>query len=141
MSYVSIDLSEVHALARDIQRNADEVPARAQEIIAVGGHAVVADAQVFAPVDTGNLKNSIGVDVDGLRFEAGPTAEYGEWVETGALPHAIPNAFGWGPEFGTEEDFHPGNDPQPFMGPAFDRHEPRVVAALASLGSQILERG
>lgn len=140
MGFVRIDLSEVHELARDIQRNADEVPGRAQEIVAVTGYSVVADAQFFAPVDTGNLKNSIGVDVDGLSFEAGPTAEYGAALEEGSEPHAIPNAFGYGPEFGTDPDFHPGNSPQPFMGPAFDRHEPRAVAALAELGAQILDR-
>lgn len=140
MGFVSIDVSQVHELASDILGNASLVPAKAQEIVALAGYSVVADAQTFAPVDTGNLKNSISVDVDGLKFEAGPTAEYGEYVEEGAEPHAIPNAFGYGPDFGTEDDFHPGNSPQPFMGPAFDRHEPRAVKALAQLGEQILDR-
>lgn len=139
MGFVRIDLSQVHELARDLRAYADIVEPKAREIVALVGHAVVADAQVFAPVDTGNLKNSIGVDVDGLSFVAGPTAEYGQWVEEGSEPHAIPNAFGYGPDFGTEDDFHPGNSPQPFMGPAFDRQEPVVVKVVAQLGERILD--
>lgn len=136
--FVSIDTSEVHDLADDIRRHADIVPARAETIIALAGHAVVADAQLFAPVDTGNLKNSISVDVEGLAFEAGPTAEYGDHVEQGTDPHAIPGAFGRDEDFGTDPDFHPGTTAQPYMGPAFDRHLPRVVDALADLGEQVL---
>lgn len=136
--YVRVDVSEVKALARDIQAHVEIVPARAETIIAATGYAVAADGQVFAPVDTGHLKSTIGVDVDGLTFEAGPTAEYGDIVELGSDPHAIPNAFGRGEEFGTDPAFHPGTAPQPYMGPAFDRHEPRAVEAFADLGEQVL---
>lgn len=113
---VRIDLSEVHALARDLQRNADEVPAKAERIIAAGGHRVVAVMQTRTPVDTGNLKSSEGVDIEGLKFEAGPTADYGEYVELGTSRMAA----------------------EPYAGPAFDEVEPQIVAAFADLGAQIL---
>jgi HK97 gp10 family phage protein len=83
------------------------------------GHDVVRDAQAFAPVDTGNLRNSIGVDFDSdrLGFEAGPTASYAPYLEWGTSrmgPHA-------------------------FMGPAFDRNVPAFIAASEELGGVILD--
>jgi hypothetical protein len=58
--------------------------------------------QARTPVDTGNLKSSESVDVDGLRFEAGPTADYGEYVELGTSRMAA----------------------EPYAGPAFDQELP-----------------
>lgn len=89
--------SHMEGIARDL----DTAGARAEATtkLAVGkiGHDVVHDAQVVVPVDTGNLKNSIGVDIDpdGLGFDAGPTADYGAHVEFGtvkmaAQPYMIP---------------------------------------------------
>jgi HK97 gp10 family phage protein len=82
------------------------------------GQDVVHDGQVFCPVDTGNLRNGIGVDYDGdgLGFEAGPTANYGPYVEFGTSKMA----------------------PHAFMGPALDHNTPAVVAAVEELGGSIL---
>lgn len=118
MAFVSIDLSEVHELARDLQRNADEVPAKAQRVVAAGGYRVAARAQAIAPVDTGALKSSISVDVGSLSFEAGPSIEYGVYQE-----------------LGTSE-----MPPQPFLGPAFDQELPGIEGALAAVGAEILGR-
>lgn len=103
--------------------------------------AIEADAKVLAPVDTGNLMNSISTTIEGdgrtgkMAAEIGPTAEYGIWVEHGTDPHAIPNAWGRGSDFGTESSFHPGTPAQPYMGPAFDRQVSGYTEALASLAS------
>lgn len=115
---ITIDLSEVHALARDIQRNADETPAKAERVIAAGGHRVLARMQTLTPVDTGLLKSSESVDIAGLRFEAGPTADYGEYVELGTSRMAA----------------------EPYAGPAFDQELPGIESALAAVGAQILGR-
>ena len=42
-------------------------------------------AQRNCPVDTGNLKDSIGIDIidDGMTGEVEPTADYGPYVEYG----------------------------------------------------------
>lgn len=114
--YVTFDASEVHDLARDIHRHADETPAKARTIMAAGGHRVAAVAQVKAPVDTGALKNSISADIDGLAFEVGPTVEHGLYQE-----------------LGTSE-----MPPQPYLGPAFDEVAPQIEAAVASMGAQLL---
>jgi hypothetical protein len=53
---------------------------------------------------------------DGLRFEAGPTADYGEYVELGTSRMAA----------------------EPYAGPAFDQELPGIVDAIADAGSRIL---
>lgn len=72
-------------------------------------------AKATAPVDTGNLKNSIGHTVtsgaDEVSAEIGPTASYGVFVEFGTSRMA----------------------PQPYLGPAFDRHVPAFVQAISQV--------
>lgn len=139
-----IDTSEVHALAAEMRAYVDRVPATAERVVAKVAHDIVGSAQrnIIAndTVDTGNLLNSVSATVDGLEAEIGPTAEYGDFIEEGTglwgpshSPYEIPNAFGLGI---TVE--HPGIQPQPYMGPAFDEHEPRLESALGQLGERIL---
>ena len=74
-------------------------------------------AKERAPVDTGNLKDSIGVTRHSpLSGEVGPTAEYGYWVEMGTSRMA----------------------PQPYMAPAADIHLPLFEQAIVELGGEIL---
>lgn len=40
--------------------------------------------------------------------KAGDSYNLGQLLETGTMPHAIPNAFGFGEEFGIDPNFHPG---------------------------------
>lgn len=118
MVTVRLNVSQVIDLAHDIRGNAAVTEPRAQAIVAKGGHDLVAVAQSICPVDTGALKNSISVDVAGLSFEAGPTQEYGWYVEGGtSRMHA-----------------------EPYMGPAADEVLPQVEDALAQLGIQIIRR-
>jgi hypothetical protein len=134
MPIVSVDAREAIKVGRDMQRNAPKVQPRAEKVVARFGHQVVATGQVLSPVDLGNLRNSIGVDVDGLAFEAGPTANYGGFVEEGTDgPYPIENAFGWGITV-----MHPGISPSPYMGPAYDKHLPRAITSLARASGPIL---
>jgi HK97 gp10 family phage protein len=81
------------------------------------------DAQAFAPVDTGNLTNSIGHDITGdgrsgvIEAEIGPTADYGGYVEFGTTQHA----------------------PAAYMGPAFDRHSADFENALGQIAAAALD--
>ena len=75
------------------------------------------DAKLLAPVDTGNLMNSISTTITGdgrhgqMTAEIGPTAEYGIYQE-----------------YGTSTQ--PG---KPYLTPAFDRRIGPFEAALAKV--------
>lgn len=56
---------------------------RMQRALAAAGEVVSADAKANCPVDTGHLRNSIAVQVDGNSAVIGPSAEYGIYVEFG----------------------------------------------------------
>jgi HK97 gp10 family phage protein len=120
---VSIDASDLRRLAADLQRAGPETGKRAQVVVRKVARDIAADAKRMAPVDTGNLKGSIGhsdlrtVGQSGtLSAEIGPTASYGEYVELGTSRMA----------------------PQPYMGPAADRHAPGFEQAMAQLGMEAL---
>jgi HK97 gp10 family phage protein len=115
---IEFDASEVERLADDLNEAGPRAVERAKLAISKTGHDTVADAQNLVPVDTGNLKNSIGVDIDpdGLGFEAGPTANYGHYVE-----------------YGTSR-----MSPQPYMMPAFDRRLPPAYEAFGQIVGGIL---
>lgn len=134
MTVIVLDTSEVHALGRDIQRNADRVLKTTQTAITRGGLKTQARAQANAPVDTGALKSSITTSISDLAFEVGPEVNYGGYVETGTSgPYPIENAFGWGITV-----MHPGNSPEPYLGPAYDETLPYIVDEILAGGADIL---
>lgn len=83
---------------------------------------IEADAKTLAPVDTGNLENSISTTITGdgrtgtITAEIGPTAEYGAFVE-----------------YGTSR-----MGPQPYMTPAAERHIPVLEQVLDHIGGELL---
>ncbi|MET9339274.1 HK97-gp10 family putative phage morphogenesis protein [Nonomuraea sp. NPDC003804] len=79
------DTSDLDGLIRDLGKAPAKAEALTKAVVAKTGFDAVAAAQAVTPVDTGNLKSSIGVDIDedGMGFEAGPTANYGHYVHWG----------------------------------------------------------
>ena len=112
---VTIDLTQVAELAADLTRAGLLAGVKARTVVAKTAMDITADAQALAPVDTGNLKGSIGADIDadGMGATIGPTAAYGIWQE-----------------YGTSTQ--PG---KPFLGPAFDRRMPGFLAAMGQIGA------
>lgn len=122
-SGVSFDGSELNRLSADLTKAAGKVGPLVQVVIRKAAIDIEATAKAFVPVDTGNLKNSIGhsdlrtVGQSGvMEVEIGPTANYGAFVE-----------------FGTSRQ-----GPAAFMGPAFDRHSGPFGDALEQLAAGIL---
>lgn len=115
---VNIDASEVTQLSVDLAREPATKIRRVQRAIRKTASDVERDGKILAPVDTGNLENSISTSVEhgGLAAEIGPTANYGHYVE-----------------FGTSR-----MSPQPYMRPAFDRNTPGLVFALEKIAGDIL---
>lgn len=119
----SIDASELNALAADLSNVAGKIGPKVQTVMRKIARDIEADAKAFAPVDTGNLRSSIGhsdlrtVGQSGtLEVEIGPTANYGVFVEFGTSRMA----------------------PHAFMGPAFDRRSPGFVSALEDIVGEFL---
>lgn len=113
------DFTELVQLDVSLGKAGSKAEALAKKVIKKTAFDVVAGAQALAPVDTGNLKSSIGADTDadGLGFGAGPTANYGYYVE-----------------YGTSR-----MGPQPYMRPAFDRAIEPLPEVLAQIGEKSLE--
>jgi HK97 gp10 family phage protein len=118
----SIDASELNRLAADLSGAGARVGAAAATVVRASALRVEAEAKQFAPVDTGNLRSSIGTDLigdgrsDTMAAEVGPTASYGAFVELGTSRNA----------------------PAAYMGPAFDRTLPDFIAALEQAAGQAL---
>lgn len=114
---IDFDFSEVRALGSRMQGAGGRVGLKAAAALRKTAYDIEADAKALAPVDTGNLRNSISSTIAGdgrtgqMTAEVGPTAEYGIHQE-----------------YGTSTQ--PGT---PFLGPAFDRRAPLYTQALAKI--------
>lgn len=114
------DFRELDKLIADL----NAVPRNLERLVRVAMQKtaadIKADAQAFAPVDTGNLRASISyethITADAVTAEIGPTAEYGIYVE-----------------YGTEH-----MAPQAYLGPAFDRRSPALDQALGQIVDGLL---
>lgn len=111
------DASELRSLGHDLTGASQRAASKAVQAIKKTAADITSDAKSAAPVDTGNLKNSIGYSLSSsageVRAEIGPTAEYGHYVE-----------------FGTSNPNYP---PQPYLTPAFERRLPGFEKAMGQL--------
>lgn len=129
---IEADLSEIYELATDLRTNPQtKGVAGVQRAVGRGALRVEGRSKLAAPVEFGNLQNSISTDIGDLNFEVGPEANYGGFVEEGTTgPYPIENAFGRGILV-----MHPGNSPQPYMGPSFDRELPKTLREIRDAGA------
>lgn len=123
MARIDVDTSELNRLAVDLRQAPAKVGDRARTVMRKTALDIEADGKRFAPVDTGNLRNSIGhsdlrtlTQTGTLEVEIGPTASYGAFVEFGTSRMA----------------------PHAYMGPAFDRATPGFVDAMGRIASEDL---
>lgn len=120
MALISINVSELSALAARLNQSGRHVGAGIATATRKAGADVERAAKILAPVDTGNLRNSISTTITGtgssmeIGAEIGPTANYGDYVESGTSRMR----------------------PQPYMGPAMDRVVPAWVAAVEQVASE-----
>lgn len=110
---VSLDTTQVASLAVDIGNAGPKARRAGSFAIRKAGADIERDAKILAPVDTGDLENSISTTVSdgGMTVEVGPTVEYAIYQE-----------------FGTSTQ-----PPQAFLGPASDRHIPLLEQAIGRI--------
>lgn len=114
---VSWEFGELRQLSADLGKADVGVTRKAGEVVRKSASDVEAQAKARAAVDTGAMRNSIGVRMAGpLSAEIGPTVHYAQYVEFGTYKMAA----------------------QPFMGPAADAVAPSFIAAMEQLGGDIL---
>lgn len=110
-----LDMAQLNTLATDLGRIANEALPLAKLVVQKSAADIKRDAQAFAPVDTGNLRSSIGYETEmapnSVGAEVGPSAAYGAFVEFGTSQHA----------------------PAAYMGPAFDRHAGEFEQAMGAI--------
>lgn len=112
---VDFDADGIRSLSADFHAAGPQALTLTRVVVRKVTEDVERDAKILAPVDTGNLRNSISSDVDNTRTGAsgviGPTANYAGYVEFGTSRMA----------------------PQPYMGPALDRHADPFERAIAQI--------
>lgn len=122
MTSIIINVSQLSVLAADLNQRGRHVGAAVATATRKAGATVERDGKILCPVDTGNLRNSISTTITGsgsateIGAEIGPTANYGDYVETGTSRMR----------------------PQPYMGPAMDRNVPAWVAAIEQIATRDL---
>lgn len=103
-------------------------------------------ARRHAPVDRGQLRNSINVEQTSKRLRRiGPSVEHGEWVETGTRPHWPPPGAlaGWAQRHGVEEYAIRrkiglfGTKAQPYMEPAAEEGVPFIRSLIPILAAEL----
>lgn len=116
------DVSELNRLSVGLAKHRVLVGTKAAAVVRKSGAMLETTAKQFCPVDTGNLRSSIGTDIEGgalsteISAVVGPTANYAPYVEFGTSRMA----------------------PAAFMGPAFDQVAPEFVAAMEQVGQVTL---
>lgn len=117
---MTADAHEWKNLALDLSRAGQRAHDKAAQVIGKTAADISADAKSYVPVDTGNLKNSIGYDTFNIGgemgAEIGPTAGYGLHVETGTSRMA----------------------PQPYLAPAFNRRVTGFEQAMSKLAGEAI---
>lgn len=117
------NISSLELLASDLSKAGPRALARAKLVIKKTALDIERNAKAIAPVDTGNLKNSIGhsdmrlLSRTYMQVDIGPTANYGQFVELGTSRMA----------------------PQAYMGPSLDRYAGPFEQAMEQLGREGLD--
>jgi HK97 gp10 family phage protein len=115
-------MDDLTRLAADLNNASGRIGAQAAQVLRKTALDIEATGKQLAPVDTGALRSSIGVDYTGdgrhgtMSAQVGPTVHYGPHVEYGTSRAAA----------------------QPYMRPAATQHEQAFVDAISQLGGTIL---
>lgn len=135
----SVGSADVYRLAEALRRAGKDADATTQRVMIESANYLLTEMEARVPVDTGELRRSLGVQIEGNRVLIGPKAAYAPYVEFGTKPHTIKPKTKRALKFRVggqwiyaAEVHHPGTKAQPFVRPAFD-------AWVASVGEMVGE--
>lgn len=115
-------IASLELLAAEFKLAGPKAVARAKLVLKKTALDIEANAKAIAPVDVGNLRNSIGhsdmrvISASNMAVEIGPTVDYGGYVELGTSRQA----------------------PQAYMGPSLDRHSGPFEQAMQQIGLEAI---
>ncbi len=122
MASISVEgIDELNTIEVQLRTKKNRIGAEGSKVVRRSAKRVERLGKQFAPVDTGHLKSSIGVDILGsgragaMEAVIGPTASYGRYVEQGTSRMA----------------------PHAYMGPALDIVGPEFAAACESISDPL----
>ena len=136
----AVGSADIARLAEALRRSGQESHATTMSVLIEVANYILTEMEIRVPVDTGELRNSLSVEVMGDRVRIGPQAPHGVYVEFGTAPHQIrPKSSTGSLRFTINGRViyakvvnHPGTRPQPFVLPAFE-------AWVDSLGGMVAE--
>lgn len=142
---IRVDLIGDKELSRKLRSSRADAPVK--RFLDRGSIFLQGRARTHAPVDTGRLQNSIGIEEPNNRLRSiGPSVDYGEHVEFGTRPHYPPLTplFGWANRHGGMDPFALqqsigmwGTPAQPYMQPAADETETHVITIIPVLAAEL----
>lgn len=106
---------EIGRWANNVLKAASGVDVLGKRAVEKVGKRAAATARKAAPTETGRLSRSIRVKVDGTRAVVETDLYYARFQEFGTSKMA----------------------PNPFMGPAFQRHAPELVKEVEAIADEI----
>lgn len=109
---VDVNTAEAHRLAADFGVLSASAAAKAAKLVAKAAEDVKQEARRRAPVRSGKMRDSISVSISGLTAEIGPTVYWAPFIEYGTVRQR----------------------PQPFMWPAADIAERRMMREAQKIG-------
>jgi HK97 gp10 family phage protein len=140
----SADITKLAEALRSAAKNAEITT---NQVMVESANFLVTEMEIRVPVDTGELRESIGVQVQPGRVVVGPTAAHATYVEYGTKPHIIEpknkKALAFkvnGKTVIVKRVQHPGTKAQPFVRPAFDAWVETLGPAVADAHVKYLMR-
>lgn len=124
----SIASADIQKIAEAQRRTGANAQATTMGVLIESANTLLVEMEVRVPVDSGKLRDSLRVQVEGDKVYIGSDLPYATYVEFGTAPHEIkpkdPDGVlrfvANGQVVYAKVVQHPGTKPQPFVRPAFD---------------------
>ena len=135
--------ADITKLADALRASAKRSEVTTHQVLVESANFLLTEMEIRVPVDTGELRESLGVRVEPNRVLVGPSAKYAPYVEFGTAPHVI-KAKGKALAFKVngriiyrKQVHHPGTKAQPFVRPAYDAWKDSLGPAVAQANADV----